>query len=79
MTRLELTGIPEHLVRRLEAAARVHGRDVATEAAAMIERGLEAAERVERELAGVRALRQRMPKAWITDEMIRESRDEGRA
>lgn len=78
MARLELTGIPEQLVRRLEAAARVHGRDIAAEAASLIERGLDAEERMKKELAEVRALRENMPKDWLSDEVIQAARKEDR-
>jgi hypothetical protein len=78
MASIQVTGLSDGVVARLEKYARDRGHDVATEAAVLIQNALERAEQVERDLERVRKIRGQMPNAWLTDDFIRRARDEGR-
>lgn len=78
MATIALDQLPEHLVERLQRLAKAHGIGVQDEAVKCLERGLSEVEQVEAELREIRKFRESMPDVWLTDEMLRAARTEGR-
>ena len=76
---IALEKLPKAMVERLERLAQEHGLVVEDEALKCLERGLSESEQVAAELREIRKFRESMPNVWLTDEMIRAARDEGRA
>ena len=78
MTTLNLTAVPDELVTRLRALAEQDGTDLVAAAVRCLERGLSDHELAEADIRELRELRAQSPDAWVTEEMIRAARDEGR-
>ncbi|MGB7159132.1 MAG: hypothetical protein WBD40_13770 [Tepidisphaeraceae bacterium] len=78
MATIALEKLPKEMVERLQRLAQEHGLIVEDEALRCLERGLSETEQVEAELREIRKLRESMPKVWLTDEILRAARDEGR-
>ena len=78
MTTLNLTAVPDELVTRLRALAEQDGTDLVAAAVRCLERGLSDQELAETDIRELRELRAQNPDAWVTEEMIRAARDEGR-
>lgn len=79
MATLALNSIPDGTLTRLRQLATETGLDVEAEAVRCLERGLSEREQVEAQLKEIRAIREGTSGAWITDDVIRAARDEGRA
>ena len=79
MATLTIKNIPEELHKRLKESATHHRRSINSEAIQCLERAL-VGTRVEPAefLARARALRERMPHLYITDEDLRAAKNEGR-
>jgi len=78
MTTLNLTAVPDDLVERLRAIAEQDGTDLVAAAVRCLERGLSDEELAEADIRELRDLRAQNPNAWVTEEMIRAARTEGR-
>ena len=76
---IELEKLSKETVERLQRLAQQHGLGVEDEALKCLERGLSEIEQVETDLREIDKLRESMPNVWLTDQMIRAARDEGRA
>ena len=79
MATLTLKNVPEKLHKRLKESAAQHRRSINSEAITCLERVL-TSQRVDPKefLAEVDAMRERMPKAYITEEFLRAAKNEGR-
>ena len=79
MATLTIKNIPEKLRKRLKESATQHRRSINSEAICCLEKVL-VSSRVDPQefLASARALRERMPRMFITDEELRAARNEGR-
>jgi len=79
MATLTIKNVPEKLHRQLKQSAAQHRRSLNSEAIYCLETVL-ASSRVDPKefLAEVRALRKRMPRAYITEEFLRAAKNEGR-
>ena len=79
MATLTIKNIPEKLRRRLKESAREHRRSINGEAISCLESVL-VGSRVDpsKFLAQVRALRERMPRLYLTDNDLRAARNKGR-
>jgi plasmid stability protein len=75
---LTLEKLPDELVERLRRLASEHGSDVQSEAIQCLEKGLSEREQIEADLKEIRELRAQSNGVWMTDELIRAARDEGR-
>jgi hypothetical protein len=78
VTTLNLTAVPDALVDRLRAVAERAATDLTAAALRCLERGLSDQELAEADIRELQELRSPNPDAWVTDEMIRAARDEGR-
>jgi hypothetical protein len=70
--------VSDELIERLQRLAQEHGSDVQLEAIQCLERGLTESEQIEFDLKELRELRSKFKSVWLTDEIIRAARDEGR-
>jgi antitoxin FitA len=79
MANITLKNIPDPLYQRLRAAAARNRRSINGEAIARLERSLGTAP-VDPDalLARARAVRERAPLPYLTDDALRAARDEGR-
>ena len=79
MATLTIKNIPERLRRRLKESAAEHRRSINGEAISCLEKAL-AGGRVDPQefLAQARALRQRLPRIFLTNRDLRAARREGR-
>lgn len=79
MATLTIKNIPEKVRRRLRESAAEHRRSVNSEAIACLEKAL-ISTRVDPSefLARVDALRKRMPRIYLTEELLRAAKNEGR-
>lgn len=79
MATLTLKQVPNELYRRLKERAAAHRRSLNNEAILCLEQALEP-RRFDRQswLEEVRALRRQTPKVFLTDEMLRKAKEEGR-
>ena len=82
MATLHLENVPESLVDDLREQAKRLGKNVDQQAVEALRLGVETARRdrawIDERLEAARALRESMPNAWLTEEMIRAARDEVR-
>jgi hypothetical protein len=82
MATLHLQNVPGNILADLTRDAAREGKRAEERALELLRLGLETARRdrkwVEERLAAADAIRAASPNAWITDEMIRAARDEGR-
>jgi antitoxin FitA len=79
MATLTIKNIPEELRKRLKESATQHRRSINSEAIQCLEKALVGSRVDPTEfLARARALRERMPDMYITDEDLRAARNEGR-
>ncbi|MGO8792709.1 MAG: FitA-like ribbon-helix-helix domain-containing protein [Terriglobia bacterium] len=80
MATLTIKNVPEKLYKRLKESAAQHRRSINSEAIFCLETVL-GAHRVEPKqfLAKVDALRKRMPYVNLTEEFLREAKNEGRS
>jgi hypothetical protein len=79
MATIALDSVSDEVLARLRRLAERDGSDLADEVLKCLEKGLSERERVEADLEELRSLRGQMKGAWVTNEMIRAARDEGRA
>ena len=79
MANLTLKQVPDALYQRLKERAAAHRRSINNEAIVCLEQLLEP-QRVDprSRLEDIRALRREAPKVFLTDEALRQARDEGR-
>ncbi len=79
MATLTIKKVPEKLHKRLKESAALHHRSINREVIACLERSL-MSRQVEPEefLARVRALRERTPDLYVTEEDLRNAKNEGR-
>ena len=79
MATLTIKNVPEKLHQRLKESALQHRRSVNSEAITCLEKVL-VPSRVDPQefIAEVRALRQRMPHMYVTEEFLRAAKNEGR-
>jgi antitoxin FitA len=79
MVNFTVKGIPAHLYERLRAAAARNRRSINGEVIARLERSLGMAPvDADALLARARAVRERAPLPYLTDDALRAARDEGR-
>jgi antitoxin FitA len=80
MATLTLKNVPEKLRRRLKESAAQHRRSINREAITCLEKAL-MAERMDPQefLARARALRERSPQIFLTEEFLRAAKNEGRS
>jgi len=79
MATLTIKNIPVKLCKRLKESAAQHRRSIDSEAISCLEKVLMANRGDPQEfLAEVRALRERMPRMYITDEFLRAAKNDGR-
>jgi plasmid stability protein len=82
MARLHLEDVPDAVVDELEREAARTGKGAEQRAVELLRLGLSTARRdrawIEERLAVAAAIRAASPNAWVTEEMIRAARDEGR-
>ncbi len=79
MGAIPLKKLPQEMVERLQRLAQEHGVVVEDEALKCLERGLSESQQGAAELHEIRKFRESMPNVWLTDEMLRAARDEGRS
>lgn len=79
MARLTIKNVPEKLYKRLKESATVHRRSLNSEVISCLEKAL-APHCVDPQefLAGVRAMRKRMPRLYLTEEFLCAAKNEGR-
>lgn len=79
MATLTIKNVPEKLHQRLKESAVQHRRSINNEAISCLEKVL-VATRVDPQefLAEVRAMRDRMPRMYVTEEFLRAAKNEGR-
>ena len=79
MATLTIKNVPETLHKRLKESAVQHRRSINSEAISCLEKVL-VATRVDPQefLAEVRAMRERMPSMYVTEEFLRAAKNEGR-
>jgi len=79
MPSLTIRGIPETLLERLRRSAGQHRRSLNSEVLHRLERSIVAPDERPRErLARIRMLREATALPYLTDEVLRNARDEGR-
>lgn len=82
MALLHLQDVPDEVVDDLEKDAARTGKRAEQRAVELLRLGLSTARRdrawIEERLATAARIRAASPKAWLTEEMIRAARDEGR-
>lgn len=79
MPTLTIKNIPPDLYERLKQSALENRRSINSEAIVCLERAL-SVKRVDPEavLARIKALQERTSLPWLTDEILRQAREEGR-
>lgn len=80
MATLTIKNIPEKLRERLKESAAQHRRSINGEAISCLEKTLIGSRVNPRDfLSGARALRERMPRVFVTEKDLRAAKREGRA
>lgn len=78
MAAIQIKELPPNVAERIAKLAEERGSKVEDAALMCLERGVSELEQVQTELNEIRKLRESVTGVWLTDEMIRAARDEGR-
>lgn len=79
MPTLTIKNIPQHLHERLKQSALENRRSINSEAIVCLERALSVRPIDPKAvLARIKALQERAPLPWLTDEFLRQAKEEGR-
>jgi len=78
MAAIAIDPLPDEMLKRLQRLAGSRQNNVEQEALDCLERGMRQREEAERTLERLRLLRASMPNAWLTEEFLRDAKNEGR-
>lgn len=78
MSAIQIKELPANVADRITRLAHETGSAVEEEALRCLERGVSEREQAAAELADIRRFRESAPNVWLTDEMLRAAKEEGR-
>lgn len=78
MAAIQIKELPPNVAERITKLAQERGSKVEDAALLCLERGVSELEQVQAELTEIRKLRDSAKDVWLTDDMLRAARDEGR-